>query len=125
MSFSLASSGAIIAKSGRFSNSAAQTSGALLQQFSDEAEAFINLYTRYNWVSNAATINAQTSGALQEAVSCLAGIKIIAYDMSGYTTRAEAESIINVLNYQAFRVLDLLKEDVHRKFAIDVRTGAS
>ena len=123
MSFSLASSEAIVRKAGANISSKAAASGALLAEFSNEAEAMCNLHTRYNWISNVASLNAQTSGALQEAAANLGAIQLIAYDMSAIGI-SESEDRINLLNYRAFRILDLLEKDVHRKFMIDGRTGA-
>lgn len=123
MAFKLASSLALVAKAGINANTKVTTSGALLQQFSEEAEAFTNLYTKYNWTNAPSSLFAATSAALQEAVSCLGGIEIARHDQTSYQV-GEVENLINVLNYKAFRILDLLKEDSFRKFVIDGSTGA-
>jgi len=122
MSFKLAASSAISAKAGISANTKITSSGALMAQYSDEAEHFINLYTRYNFTGNAASLYNQASASLQEAASCLAAVKVIAHDITSFQV-GEAETMINVLNYQAFRVLDLIKEDNARKFVIDGSTG--
>ena len=48
MSFQLASSEAIAAKAGIHANSKVTSSGALMAQFSDEAEQFVNFYTSFS-----------------------------------------------------------------------------
>ena len=125
MPFKLATSGAITRKAGRNANTTAAASGSLLAELSEEAENYINLFTRFNFTSNAATLNVATSGALELAASNLAATGLIRYDMSGYTTRGEAEDMIQHLEFEANKVLTLIKEDVHRKFAIDGSTGVS
>lgn len=124
MPFNLASSQAIAAKAGITANSKITGSGSLMAQYSQEAEQFINLYTRYNFTSKAAVLYASASAALQDAASCLAAIKVINHNITAYQT-GEAETMANLLNYQAFRILDLIKEDTARKFVIDGSTGVS
>ena len=106
---SYCTSGALLAKAGRNVNSTAATSAALISQFMNEADAFINVATRHNWVSSAPT--SAYSSVLSDASSCLAAIPMITYDMSGYTGRGEAESMVNVLFDRAIKIINLLKDE--------------
>lgn len=75
-----------------------------------QAESFINSACRYNFTDNYSTLNDDTKGVLNETASNLAAIYVITYDMSGYTSRVEAEDIINVLRDIALRNIALLKD---------------
>src|SRR3989338_9443161 len=118
MSFKLASSGSIVRKAGKNVSSISSTSGTILADLSNEVEHFVNTFCRYNFSGNASTINVNTSAALELAVSNLAAVGLIRYDMSGYTTRGEAEDMIQHLEFEANKVLTLIKEDTFRKFVI-------
>ena len=86
----------LIQKAGLGQNNA--VSGvAYTQEFTKQAESFVNVATRYNWSDTYSTLNDDVKGVLEEAVSNLAAIYMISYDMSGYTSRIEAEDMINVL----------------------------
>ena len=102
-------SAAVVIKAGRNVNTTASTSAAILQQFITESDAFINTATRHNWASPAPS--AAFSSILSQTSSDLAAISLIAYDMSGYTGRGEAESMINVLHDRAMRGINLLKDE--------------
>ena len=111
MSFTLCTSGAIVTKAGAGVSSTASTSGAILEQYSNEAEAFCNALSRYDWVTNYSTLtDANTKVLLGEACSNIGGIYLISYDMSGYTTRFEAEDMINILWARTDRIINLLRD---------------
>ncbi len=120
MSFTLCTSGAIVIKAGEYVSSTASLSGTILQQFSDESEGFINSVTRYDWVTNYASIGGEFKQILADASSALAATYLIAYDMGGYTGRGEAESMINILHDRATRAITRLRED-----KVKTKMGAS
>lgn len=62
-----------------------------------EAEGIICVVARYDFVTNYASLTAIAKEFLRDATASLAAISVIAYDMSGYTTRIEAEDMINIL----------------------------
>lgn len=70
-----------------------------------QAEAYCASLSRYNWVTNVATLNSKYKQVLSEYCSRFAALGIIAYNMAGYTSRIEAENMINI---HVFR-LDELK----------------
>lgn len=61
------------------------------------AEGKICLDTRYDWVTNYASVSTIGKEILREAVSCLAAIDVISVDMSGFSSRQEALIRVNVL----------------------------
>ena len=78
--------------------------------FIAQAESLINSSARYNFSSNYGSLTSTTTGLLKEAASNLAAIYCVTYDMSNYTSRIEAEDIINVLRDAALRDIALLKD---------------
>ena len=73
-----------------------------------EAENFINLLCRYDFTANYLSLNANTKQILREAATCLAAMYAVSFDMGGYTSLAEAETIIDVCRDGAERALGLL-----------------
>lgn len=98
MSWTLCTSGQAILKAGANANSTIVASGASLALWSTEAEGRICAETHTDFVTNYSSYNSQIQGALQEAASSLIGIKIINYDMGGYTSRQEATTMLDVNN---------------------------
>ena len=114
MTYTLCTSQAIVVKAGANVNTAASTSDAIVQQFATEAEGFINASTKFDWVTNIGDIETEFKGILADVCSAKAAISLIAYDMSGYTNRGYAESMINVNHDIVIRGLARLKEDLIR-----------
>jgi hypothetical protein len=77
-----------------------------------DVEALINCATRYDWskADAATTLNASIRGILVDTSACLAAIEGITWDMSGFTSRGEAESMITVLRDTALRNLQFLRD---------------
>lgn len=75
-----------------------------------QVESLINCVSRYNWSDNYADANADVKGLLSEAESNLVAIYIISFNMAGYTSRIEAEDMINILRDGALRALSLLRD---------------
>lgn len=90
--------------------SATSKAEAYVNDFMTQVEAEINATCRYNFSDNYASLNADTKGLLKQAASNLAAIYVIAYDMSGYNSRIDAEDLINVLRDAALRNINLLKD---------------
>ena len=88
-----------------------------------EAESQINARCSYDWTTNYAAAPDATKKILQQAVSDLAAINCIIYDMSGYTSRFEAESMINVLRDNYLRATSLLMNKEKQAFISDVSKG--
>ena len=77
--------------------SATSKAEAYVNMYMTEAESYINAKCRFNFSDNYNTLNADTRGILKEMASCMAAIYVISYDMSGFTSRIEAEDMINIL----------------------------
>jgi len=102
--------------------SAVSVSEAGTNQFIAMAEGVINAVCRKVFAADQAAFTALPAGGkkiLSETASCLAGIRCIEYDMSGYTSRAEAEDMINVLRDTALRNMAILRDDKVQRFIIN------
>lgn len=109
MSFTLTTSGAIVAKAGAGASTTVTSSGTLLALYSDLAEGTINLLTGYDWVANYASVGTNWKPALSDAVSSYAGNMVVNFDMSGYISRTEAQTIISVNSDNAAMIVNELK----------------
>lgn len=100
--------------------SATSKAEAYTNSFMTQAESLINVHCRYNFSDNYAALNVDVKGILKEIASNLAAIYVIQFDMSGFTSRVEAEDMINVLRDAALRGLSILRD----KKAQDFMNGA-
>lgn len=92
---------------------------AYINVYIKQAEAFINAVCRYNFHDVYDDLNEDVKHLLKQAASDLAAIYVIQYDMSGFTSRIEAEDMINVLRDSALRAIGLLKDDKVQRFIND------
>jgi len=81
-------------------------------------EGIVNAATRFDWVAAdaASAISANVEGILGEATGCLAAIIGITFDMSGYTTRIEAEDLVNILRDRYLFCISILRDKKVQKF---------
>lgn len=98
--------------------SATSNTEAYINDFMTQAESLINSVCRYNFSDGYAALNADTKGLLKEAASDLAAIYVIQFDMSGFTSRTEAEDMINILRDAALRALSLLRDKKVQDFIV-------
>ena len=115
MSFTLTTSGAAILKAG-LNAPAISTSGAALKVFVDMAEHSFCALTRKDWITDYANVDANMKEAISDAVSSLAGMNVIAYDMNSYANNTEAQTMLDFARDTALRIIDKLKEDANKTF---------
>ena len=84
-----------------------------------DIDAQICCVTRYNWIDAYAALNVDVKHILSDTAACLAAIQGIIYDMSGYTSRVEAEDMINVLRDIALRHMSLLRDKKLQDFMVN------
>lgn len=89
---------------------------AYINDYMTQAESLINVRTRFNWSDAYSGLNADIKGILKEVASAIAATSVINYDMSGFTSRAEAETMLDVLNNSINRGLSILKEIAQQTF---------
>ena len=74
------------------------------------AEATVNSATRKNWSDSFATLNDDAKHIVADTVASLAAIDAVKHDMSGFSSRIEAEDMINVLRDAALRNISFLRD---------------
>ena len=86
-----------------------------------DVEAAINCACRYDFstADAATTLNTTVRGILIDAGACLAAIEGIIWDMSGFTSRVEAEDMINVLRDRALFAISILRDKKTQKFMLE------
>ena len=92
---------------------------AYTNDYVTQAESTINSMIRYNFSDNYSTLNLDTKQILKSVASDLAAIYVINYDMSGYTSRVEAEDMVNILRDSALRGLSILRDKKVQDFIIE------
>lgn len=77
------------------------------------AEAYLSALVKYDIVTNWGTINAKTRAMLTEWAARFAANDIIKFNMAGYTSRIEAEDLININVWRMQAIENLLaKADI-------------
>jgi len=90
--------------------SATASAEAYTNVFILQAEGRIMVHARSDLKSNYGTLNAETKELLREATSNLAAIYVIQFDMSGFTSRIEAEDMINILTFNFREAMKILSD---------------
>lgn len=93
------------------------------------AEAYTNVYikmaegkicmdTRYNWVTNYASVSTIGKEVLRLATSALAAAMVINYNMAGFTSRQEALIMINFLWACYIDVIKRFDDNKYKEFIL-------
>lgn len=96
--------------------SATSKAEAYVNDYMMQVESRINTVCRYNFSDNYSVLNVDVKGILKEVASNLAAIYVIQYDMSGFTSRIEAEDQINILRDAALQALSILRDKKPQEF---------
>jgi hypothetical protein len=102
-------------KSGLNANSTADAEAAT-NVYIKEAEGFICASARYDFVTNYATVSTIGKEFLRDVASSLAAIKVINYDMGGFTSRTEAQTMLDINYAVVVEGINLLRDDKYRDF---------
>ena len=89
---------------------------AYINDFMTQAESEINVACRFNFSDEYSVLNADVKGILKEAASNLAAIYVICFDMSGFSTRTEAENMVNILRDGYLRCISILRDKKPQEF---------
>lgn len=108
----IALSGAVLVKAGK-NVSSDLTSGwtptSEYESWITEAEAYLSNLVKYDIVTNWANLNAVYKLMFTEYVTRYAANEAIKYDMSGYTSRIEAENLVNINIFRMNTIHKLLE----------------
>jgi hypothetical protein len=75
-----------------------------------QAENTLNARTRFNWTDNFASLSVDVKYIVSNAISSMAAIDIINYNMAGFTTRLEAEDMKKTLRENVEILVKELKD---------------
>ena len=115
MSWALSSEAAAIAKAGANANSDITASSSVLATWYDQAESTLNTKTRKDWVAASATITAKFIEILDDTLSAMVATNIINYDMSGYTSRLEVQTMLDVLDNTISKNIGILDDTMYKE----------
>lgn len=96
MAFTLCTSGSATAKAGSSVSSTIKSDATELDSFSEMAEGKIVAESRKDYVVDFAKASTAEKGILNDVCSSLIAIKMINFDMNGYTNKREAETMLDV-----------------------------
>ena len=111
-------SGAVLAKSGVGKDN--NISGGLVfgsapdqyvvDDWIQEGEAYLSNLVKFDIVANWASLNSTYRLMFTEWITRYAAIEVIKYNMNGYTSRVEAEDLINVHIFRMEQIQKLLEK---------------
>ena len=114
MSYNLTTQQKILGLAGSGVNSTLSGS-AILSGFCDDAEGTFCTRTRRDWITLSGSTLANFRGVVSETVASMAAIKAINYDMTGYFSKTEAQTMLDVLRDITERNITDLKDDKYIK----------
>lgn len=112
-----ATSDEILVKAGELVDATGATE-ARINALCLQVESEINCVSRYNWSDAYAGLNADVKGILSECASDMVAIYLIQFNMAGFTSRVEAEDMVNILRDAALRCLALLRDKKTVEFMV-------
>jgi len=74
------------------------------------AESYLSVLMRYNVVKNYGGLNADVKKILAEWAARFAAVSLIAYNTAGYTSRIEAEDMLNIHLFRMSQIEKILKD---------------
>jgi hypothetical protein len=96
--------------------SATSKAEAYTNSYVAQAESRINADTNYNWSDAYGALNADVKAILKEAASNLAAVYVVQYDMSGFTSLKEAQSMVDILLFNYNECIKILREQLKKDF---------
>ena len=116
MAFTLCTSQQAKLAAGLNANSTITASVTDLNYWSEEAEDYICTAMRYDVITNYGSLTTNGKKILGQWAAKLIGQDIIAYDASGYTSRFEAELMMDNLENKAAKIEAKCTDDKHKKY---------
>lgn len=110
MSFTLTTEAEAVKTAGANANSTITADSTTLARWSDQAEGIIGSKTRRTWIDDYSSLSTEIKGILNDVAASLIAMKIIHYDMSGFTSRQEAGTMLDFLDERVSDGLNVLKD---------------
>lgn len=106
----LCASQAVLDRVGINANSTIIASEAIIERYIETAEGVIVAETKRAWVDEFASAPSSVQKILESCTASHAAKNIIMFDMSNFTTRAEAITMLNVNESEFQRTIKALKD---------------
>ena len=74
--------------------------------------------SRYNWADNYSTRNVDVKNVIDEYIARFIAVALIAYNMGGYTSRIEAENMLNICIFRMNKLESLFADQKWVTYAI-------
>ena len=100
----------VLDRCGVNANSTVVASTAIIERYIEVSEATICAETRRDWINDYANVPAEVQATLKSCTASHAAKQIIMYDMSGFSTRAEAITMLNVNQDEFVRTKKALED---------------
>lgn len=101
-------------------NASASFTDTMKTQSLLQAESWLNAETRYNWSDAYSSLNADVKSLITSITASLVAIDWINYDMSGFSSRDEAETMLDVLWDIVNRGVETLKNKDKQAYILGV-----
>ena len=111
MAWTLCTSGSAISDAGLNVNTDIKASGSTLANWSNQVEGDITIIANVDVVTRFSGFKDEGKQILNQLASNQIAQKIVNYDMSGYTSRQEALTMLNVLENRIVKNQTLVKDD--------------
>ncbi len=82
----------------------------------DDAEAYLSNLLKFNLSTGFSGLTAGIKTIISEWAARYAGISLIAFNMAGYTSRVEAEDMINIHIFRMRQIEELLNDSSVQDF---------
>lgn len=82
----------------------------------NNAEAVLSMNAKYDLVTNYASLPTNMKPFLTDACAALAAVGAINFNMSNYTSRTEAQTMLDVNYSKVVEAINLLRDDKFREF---------
>ena len=84
-----------------------------------QAEGFVCLNSEYDWVTNYASVSTIGKEELRNITSSLAAFYAINYDQSGFSSRTEAQVMLDVCWQNVVEGINLINQDNYKTFVLE------
>ena len=116
MAWTLLTSGSAILAGGANANSTIIANATALLGWANEAEAEACSLARSDVVTNYASLTANGKAIFSQFCSAKVGQRIVAYDMSAYSSRVESTQILNVLENDKNEAKKIITDDRNKTY---------
>jgi len=110
MTFTLCTQDEMKKRAGAYASTTVTLSDIWMQQIYDEVVGEVVANTNRDWATNYASVNAYKKEVLRMAVTARGAFRILSYDLKGFPTNSQGETILDVLDNDYNAALKILND---------------